>query len=674
MDWARLAARPEKLWINQPIPEPGCFRSFLLQVRCGLPKFRVEAQFMSQALIVSDSRSRERNAGCLQTLVLSALLVFSSAPAALAAESVDYPKTAKLPGGTVVVHHPTVSDWKDFSVLSAWLPVEITPSGSSTPWIGSVEVQALTEIRFEERIVQLSGLRPVKAVADESLPEAAQSLKDSPGAYPLLQEALKQARQTISLEYLLRALPEELADSLISSTRHAIGAREKKAPEIILSEQPAVLMLFDGPPATQPIRDSRLEIVVNSPWLVFHDKAGDQWYAVFGDYWLQNSSLSGGSWQVASTLPEDISNLAMANGWEGLARLLPPKQTDRRPPPFKLSYEPAELVLFDGPPRIQDLNGTELQLVANSDHDLFQYQGRYYLLLAGRWWSSKDLKGRWDFVEELPAEFARIPADSDRAHVLATVPGTEDYRIATLEAAVARSQSGAQDDGAGTPSSAERNPGRQAYVHTYGYSGTYTADKGLKKDGPQGSGSYYDPTYDPGQRDPYFMMSFGYGGYWPPYGYGARYYPAYGAYRYGGYYDPFWGNPYPYPMSTSTTYDVADDDKDWVIDEDGQKRAVSSGPARNYIGSGTYHVDGRPTGIDDPTAAGHWYSGPDGKLYRVSGAGWQIQQGKKWIPLEGPVPDSVAREYQARLAGYASYQRYQQDQATEQATDQARQP
>lgn len=682
----------------------------------------------------------------LQFSILPLLLLCSCLLAA--AEPVTFPRTVTLPGGTVTIHHPSVSDWQDFDVLSAWVPVEIAPSGDTTAWTGSVMVQAKTDIRFEERIVLLNELRPVKALADESLPEAAQSLKDFPGAYALLQDALKQARQSVSLEYLLRALPEDFADNL---PKPAPGLN-RQPPRIFLSESPAMLMLLDGPPKTAPIRNTQLEIVVNTDWLVFHDKASDHWFIVFGDYWLENNSLSGGTWKVASSLPEDFSNLAMGNGWERLAKILPPRQTDRSPPPFKLSYQPAELVLFDGPPQMQQLAGTALQFVANSDHDLFQLDDRYYLLLSGRWFSTQDLKRSWRAVEDLPAEFANIPADGDKAYVLAMVPGTEESRIALIEAALPRTQTVAKDGGAGlqvvydgephfvnisgTPlyradntnkqvlrhnnfyylcqdaawfsatsatgpwqpaieipeaissippddpaynvtfvkiGSFDQSTGRQAYIHTYGYSGTHTADTGLRKsDGPQTSGDYYDPTYDPRSRGWGYWPSYGYGGYgayggyYPGYGYGARYYPAYGAWRYGGYYDPFWGYPYPYPTSTSVTIDVPNDDADWVINEQGQKQRVSTRPDKNYVGSGKYQLEGKQNAGSDPTAAGHWYTGPDGSLYRITDSGWQIQQGKKWVALTGPVPHSVSREYQARLAGYASYQRYLQEQQSNQ--------
>jgi len=655
----------------------------------------------------------------------------------------SYPRKVSLAGGSVTIHHPTVSDWQDFVVLSAWVPVEVQAADSGEIWTGSVRIEADTAVRFEERIVSLSNLRMAEAKADVGLSADALALQQSTAASQLLAEALKKSRQSISLDYLLRALPADFAAGLVKPTPGV----NRQPPAIIISERPAMLMLLDGPPRTAAIRDTELEIVVNTDWTVFHHRPSEKWYLVFGNYWLQNNSLSGGSWEVANALPADFERLVMTSGWEGLAGRLPPRQTDRIPPPFKLSYEPAELILFDGPLQLQQLAGTDLQIAANSDHDLFLFEGRYYLLLSGRWFSTRDLKRKWTSVELLPAVFAQIPPDSEQNYVLAAVPGTEESRIAIIEAALPRTQMVSQESGdglqtsydgepqfvmiSGTPleratntakqvlrhnnfyylcqdaawysassatgpwkpaleipdaiysippddpaynvtfvkmGSFDRNSGRQAYIHTYGYSGTYTADTGLVHGiGPQGSGSYYDPTDNPLQRDHGYWPAYGPGA-WPAYGYGARYYPTRGAWGYGGYYDPFWGYPYPYPMSDMSrpvTVDLPDDNSDWVRGEDGQQRPAESGPARNYIGSGTYQLNGQSGASEDPTAAGHIYSGPDGKLYRITEEGWQTQQGKKWIRLDEPVPSPVTREYQARLAGYASYQRYLNEQATQ---------
>jgi hypothetical protein len=275
-------------------------------------------------------------------------------------------------------------------------------------------------------------------------------------------------------------------------------------------------------------------------------------------------------------------------------------------------------VSYDGAPQFEIISGTPLERAVNTSKQVLRHNDYYYLCQDAAWYSSSSATGPWRPALEIPDAVYSIPKDDPAYNLTFVKLGSFDQET-----------------------------GRQAYVHTYGYSGTYTADKGLSKDGPQGSGKYYDPTYDPRQRDPNFWLNFGYGGYggyggyWPRYGYGARYYPHFGGYRYGGYYDPFWG--YPYASYSSETVDLPDHDTQWISEETVQQRGLES----------------------DSSAAAQIYTGPDGQSYRMAEQGWQIQQGKKWAALTEPVPYSVTREYQARLAGYASYQRYVQEQAAQ---------
>ncbi|MCK7517814.1 MAG: hypothetical protein MZV64_08945 [Ignavibacteriales bacterium] len=56
-------------------------------------------------------------------------------------------------------------------------------------------------------------------------------------------------------------------------------------------------------------------------------------------------------------------------------------------------------------------------------------------LFPERWFQSKSLEGPWSFVEpeNLPADFAKIPSDSEMSNVLANVPGTQESKDAILD-------------------------------------------------------------------------------------------------------------------------------------------------------------------------------------------------------------------------------------------------
>ena len=99
---------------------------------------------------------------------------------------------------------------------------------------------------------------------------------------------------------------------------------------------------------------------------------------------------------------------------------------------------PAELFVTDGKPDLAPVTGTQLLYVRNTESDLLMDIAgqQYYLLISGRWYRAESLEAdSWQFVpfEELPADFANIPADSDLATVRASVPGTAEAKEALLE-------------------------------------------------------------------------------------------------------------------------------------------------------------------------------------------------------------------------------------------------
>jgi hypothetical protein len=110
-------------------------------------------------------------------------------------------------------------------------------------------------------------------------------------------------------------------------------------------------------------------------------------------------------------------------------------------PAVIVSREPAELIVTDGEPRLDPIEGTTLQAVANTDSDLFfeNTDERFYFLAAGRWFRAAQLEGPWAAATlDLPASFASIPPDHPRGHVLASVPGTREAEAAVLLATIPR--------------------------------------------------------------------------------------------------------------------------------------------------------------------------------------------------------------------------------------------
>ncbi|HUD70964.1 MAG TPA: hypothetical protein VMQ62_03290, partial [Dongiaceae bacterium] len=101
---------------------------------------------------------------------------------------------------------------------------------------------------------------------------------------------------------------------------------------------------------------------------------------------------------------------------------------------------PSELIVTEGDPRWSPVVGGDLLALANTDSHVFQEVDtqKYYVLLSGRWYTSKGLEGPWAHVPppDLPAVFAKIPSSSKYADVRAQVPGTSEAEDAVADAMI----------------------------------------------------------------------------------------------------------------------------------------------------------------------------------------------------------------------------------------------
>jgi len=105
-----------------------------------------------------------------------------------------------------------------------------------------------------------------------------------------------------------------------------------------------------------------------------------------------------------------------------------------------IATEPTELLQSDGAANYKTVEGTSLLYVSNSTNEIFKdINGqKTFVLIAGRWYNAPSLKGPWSFVDadKLPADFAKIPAGSDKDGVLASVAGTDEASEAMIDAEI----------------------------------------------------------------------------------------------------------------------------------------------------------------------------------------------------------------------------------------------
>ena len=119
------------------------------------------------------------------------------------------------------------------------------------------------------------------------------------------------------------------------------------------------------------------------------------------------------------------------------AKTLPSlKQQGRRPPTIVVATTPTELIVTEGEPSYVTIEGTKLQFVKNTTGNVFRHLGdqKTYVLVSGRWFRSASPEGPWEYVasDVLPEDFAKIPDDSPKENVKATVKGTPQAKEALI--------------------------------------------------------------------------------------------------------------------------------------------------------------------------------------------------------------------------------------------------
>jgi hypothetical protein len=321
---------------------------------------------------------------------------------------------------TGTVYQPQVDSW-DGHLLMARSAVSIQSAGQPKPIYGVIAIKAITLVNKESRTVALA--EPQVVGSDfPSVPQMAQSYQR------MLGEKFPKEVQGLSLD--------RLEADFAGIPRSSGPALNNTPPKIISSTRPAILVSIDGPPTYRPVPGTDLQRVINCRLLLLKDLSGP-YYLHLWDGYLTAPTLEG-PWRVAghppmgATKAESLAAAAMA------ADLMDGRvagQTNRAPslatstaPVIFVSTQPAELILFDGPPDFFPIPGTHLLCAANTTGNVFTLltDQRNYVLISGRWFSAPSMAGPWQFVpaNRLAPDFANIPDTSPKENVKASVPGT----------------------------------------------------------------------------------------------------------------------------------------------------------------------------------------------------------------------------------------------------------
>jgi hypothetical protein len=369
--------------------------------------------------------------------VVPTLAVAQTAPAAPAQglgaavglpDEDPWPRIVQYQGSTIKIYQPQIRSWTG-NVLDAYGAIAIKSASGNTDY-GVVFFTANTEVDKVNRIVTLSNLN----LSKQNFP----TLPNNGSQFTGIFKNYIQGNHSIPLDQLESDL--STTDAVSKQKTYTL---QNAPPVIIFSTTPAVLALIVGDPVLRPAGDS-LQKVLNSRTLILFSQSKNMFYLALMDGWVQSRSIQG-PWGKADHEPSrDLNNvrkkLLAANENQPLGN---PQQSlkeayeDSEVPTVYSATVPAELVLSDGPPQFAPILGTNLLYVTNSGNDIFMdsASNSYYLLLAGRWFSSSAMTGvPWMYVSgaSLPSDFAKIPPYSPKANVLVSIPGTPQAKEALI--------------------------------------------------------------------------------------------------------------------------------------------------------------------------------------------------------------------------------------------------
>ncbi len=335
----------------------------------------------------------------------------------------------QLPSSTadIWLYQPQIDSFSG-NQFTAHAAVSVAPTAGGNPKFGVVFFSALLAT---DRDTGLSSAQSL-TVTNSRFPGAA------PGTADAVTDALTQAATAGSLSFSQSQLLAQLA--LTQQEAAAASNLNNTPPQILFATQPSVLVTLAGAPQLVAAPGTSLMTVVNSPFFLALDPATRTYYLRGGGQWLSTSDILQGPWTPTASVPDAVSALAAKQPAAAGDTSAPSTPAGTAPPQVIVATQPTELIQTTGPAEYAPIDNTNLLYVTNTTSTVFMDidTQSLYVLLSGRWFTAPAQSGPWTYVApaQLPADFGRIPAGLPVSNALASIPGTQAAKDATLDAQI----------------------------------------------------------------------------------------------------------------------------------------------------------------------------------------------------------------------------------------------
>jgi hypothetical protein len=330
----------------------------------------------------------------------------------------SWPRVMDRDGNHVILYQPQVKSWQKYRTLVADTAISITPQGGKQV-LGVISWKADTQANVSLRTVYVHDI--------EVLSSRFPSL--DPAEDAAMQQRIHQIYPTVTFTISLDRMIASLEKSSVPV--ESIPA-SPDVPTIFVSTVPAISLMVNGKPVLAPIEGTTLQYVVNTNWDLFYDKT--DYYLLSGKTWLKSKEIAG-PWVVTSKLPVEMAKLPTNQNWGDVLKAVPPPAGAQTALKVFVTEKPAELIAFKGQPVYAPIPGTGLSYATNTQSTVFIHKpdNQLYVLISGRWFRAGSLEAPWVYAgNDLPADFAKIPAGYPYSVALVSVPGTQVASDAVL--------------------------------------------------------------------------------------------------------------------------------------------------------------------------------------------------------------------------------------------------
>lgn len=350
-------------------------------------------------------------------------LHFLSIPAIAQDETTPvWPKDIITKNYTITLYQPENASYTDNSLKSN-LAFAVKEKDQE-PKFGMLWTTSILDVDRDSRMASLASVKidEIRYAEDVSADQQAK-----------FEELIKNEFPKWNIEFPLDDMLEHLEEVSVTTTE-----LNNSPPKIVYAKEPTAIILIDGTPKFKEV-EKGYALVENTGAFIIRDEKSKVIYLKGGDFWYESKDAMG-PWKSASKVPSKIKSIAKKAEPEKKNGEEKDDDYSGNPPAITIVTEPTELIVFDGEPKYSPLQGTNLLFVENTTSDIFLNitSQTYYVLLSGRWFATKDLKGGWDYVasEELPDDFLAIDKDSKKGNVLSSIAGTKEAKDALYDAQI----------------------------------------------------------------------------------------------------------------------------------------------------------------------------------------------------------------------------------------------